>query len=313
MSGVPQVAKQSLRIVALPLVTASRTPERSSSGHLTYYHFATPPPKQNGKRSWVQWATHKAADIWAGFGKAPEGHWKRRTFSYGESLVDRIDFEELALKSLDPSLGPKLSRFGHSEAEVKPNSTIPLIYPSSACSSPVTHLRSLVEKRGPRHRKGFFTWILVSPLTAPFMLIPVIPNLPFFFCVWRSWSHYKAYKASSYLEQLLDKGAIVAEPSSALDRVYAKYAKASKKVSPTPSTVETSSEQDLDSDASSTPSAEEIDNVEHRHLLLTRDAVPELMAALQLKPGSTFAADMYRALEQANLRLKKAEPDMTKG
>ncbi|GJE88527.1 mitochondrial K -H exchange-related-domain-containing protein [Phanerochaete sordida] len=124
MSAVPQLAKRSLRIVALPLVTASHTPESSSSGHLTYYHFATRPRKQDGKPGWAEWATHKAADLWAGFGKAPEGHWKRRTFLYGERLVDRIDFEELALKSLDPSLGPKLTRFGQSEADVKADSTL---------------------------------------------------------------------------------------------------------------------------------------------------------------------------------------------
>lgn len=34
---------------------------------------------------------------------------QRRAFLYGERLVDRLDFEELALKSLDPSLGPRLS------------------------------------------------------------------------------------------------------------------------------------------------------------------------------------------------------------
>jgi hypothetical protein len=28
---------------------------------------------------------------------------------YGERLVDRVDFEELALKGVDPSMGPKLS------------------------------------------------------------------------------------------------------------------------------------------------------------------------------------------------------------
>jgi hypothetical protein len=32
-----------------------------------------------------------------------------RTYQYGERLADRIDFEELALKSVDPSLGPSLS------------------------------------------------------------------------------------------------------------------------------------------------------------------------------------------------------------
>lgn len=32
-----------------------------------------------------------------------------------------MEFEELALKSLDPSLGPSLTRFGHSESDIKPD------------------------------------------------------------------------------------------------------------------------------------------------------------------------------------------------
>ncbi len=32
-----------------------------------------------------------------------------KLFQYGERLIDRIDFEELALKSVDPSLGPTIS------------------------------------------------------------------------------------------------------------------------------------------------------------------------------------------------------------
>lgn len=52
-------------------------------------------------------------------------------------------------------------------------------------------------------------WMAISPLTAPLKLIrtsyarlslnvkytnsvvAIIPNLPFFFCAWRSWSHFK--------------------------------------------------------------------------------------------------------------------------
>ena len=64
---------------------------------------------------------------------------QRRVYVYGERLVDRIDFEELALKSVDPSLGPKLSKFGRSEAEVsepgtptvRGDSSLPCIEPAN--------------------------------------------------------------------------------------------------------------------------------------------------------------------------------------
>jgi hypothetical protein len=36
-----------------------------------------------------------------------------KIYRYGEQLVDRMDFEELALKSIDPSLGPTPDFGGH--------------------------------------------------------------------------------------------------------------------------------------------------------------------------------------------------------
>lgn len=70
----------------------------------------------------MNWAREKAASTWSSFGKAPEGNWKvkyliiilclysqhfqLKVFQTGERLVDRIDFEEHALKAIDPSSSP---------------------------------------------------------------------------------------------------------------------------------------------------------------------------------------------------------------
>lgn len=35
----------------------------------------------------------------------------------------------------------------------------------------LVHLRGLLEKRTPKHRKGFYLWLLASPLTLPFALV----------------------------------------------------------------------------------------------------------------------------------------------
>ncbi|KAI0366671.1 hypothetical protein BV20DRAFT_971606 [Pilatotrama ljubarskyi] len=180
---------------------------------------------------------------------------------------------------------------------------IPLVYPPSACTSPLPHLQSLVEKRTPRHKKGFIVWLAVSPLTAPFALIPIIPNFPFFFCVWRSWSHYRAYKASQYLEGFLRQGAIVPQTSPELDVIYAKYA-------PKPLPAPSSEKSPPPSEHSSPPEGGEKDEhtaageVAGAQLLLTKEAVPELQKILDLPEDSTFASDVYRALEQARLRLE---------
>ncbi len=58
------------------------------------------------------------------------------------------------------------------------------------------------------------------PVTFPFALIPVIPNFPMFYVLWRAWSHYKAWRGASYLESLLKLGFIVEKPSPELDEIY---------------------------------------------------------------------------------------------
>ncbi|KAI0366672.1 hypothetical protein BV20DRAFT_971607, partial [Pilatotrama ljubarskyi] len=115
---IARSATRSMRIIALPLTPPSKPINGKAPEHLTYYHFITPPQNTN-KSSWSKWAIAKASDLWAGMGKAPEGTWKRKAFLYGERLVDRLDFEELALKSLDPSLGPRLSNIVHPSGKEK--------------------------------------------------------------------------------------------------------------------------------------------------------------------------------------------------
>ncbi|KAI0647664.1 mitochondrial K+-H+ exchange-related-domain-containing protein [Trametes meyenii] len=300
---IARSATRSMRIIALPLTPPSKSVNGKVAEHLTYFHFITPPDNAKSK-SWSKWTVAKASDLWAGLGKAPEGTWKRKSFLYGERLIDRLEFEELALKSLDPSLGPRLSDIVHKTKKEKDGTTplqIPLIYPPSACTSPIPHLRSLVEKRTPRHKKGFWFWLAVSPLTAPFALIPIIPNFPFFFCVWRSWSHYRAYKASQYLEGFLEHGSIVPHSSSELDVIYAKYAPLPLP-GPSPSAEKPPPPSEHASSHNGRAGSEQ-----PPRLLLTKEAVPELVKVLQLPEDSTFAADVYRALEQARLRLEDPE------
>jgi hypothetical protein len=59
-----------------------------------------------------------------------------------------------------------------------------------------------------------------SPVTWPFAIIPVVPNFPLFYVLWRAWSHYKAWRGALYLENLLKLGMIVEKPSEQLDEIY---------------------------------------------------------------------------------------------
>ncbi|KAG2009549.1 hypothetical protein CC2G_012468 [Coprinopsis cinerea AmutBmut pab1-1] len=333
------------RILAVPLVrpklpspaTSSSSPSNShpQSEHnrnvLTYYQFqlsnsedgARPEDgalelkegKRKKRKGWIprggvsSWLQAKAAELWAGFGRA-EGGWKLKTFQMGERIMDRLDFEELALKSIDPSMGPTVSHprsnFMQRGEKGLVSFQIPLLYPPSITlpENALEQLRKDVEHRTPIHRKGFYTWMLLAPLTTPFIIVPVIPNLPFFFCVWRSWSHYRAYRSSQYLQSLLDKDLIVPQASQVLDKLYEEY-----HPSKSPFASETSKEAQQPariSNGSATSSRN--GNGEGGggyEMLLAKEAVPELVRRFELRPDPS--GDLYRALEQARMRMEKGK------
>lgn len=186
-------------------------------------------------------------------------------------------------------MGPKLSHPRSPSEEQKKAAFIPLVHPKSVSPPPLAHLESLLSRRTPRHRKGFYTWVLLTPLTAPFMLIPVIPNLPFFFCVWRSWSHYRAYKASDYLHSLLQRGAIVPHSSTELDDIYVAHAPTDK----------------LGNTIKSGVGEEEDGEKREKKVLLQHEAVPRILELFGLPKSA--ASNIYRAIEQASHRLRLGE------
>jgi hypothetical protein len=48
-----------------------------------------------------------------------------------------------------------------------------------------------------------------------------IPNLPFFYLVFRAWSHWRALSGSKHIQFLLDNNLIKPAPSKILDELYA--------------------------------------------------------------------------------------------
>ncbi|TEB24006.1 hypothetical protein FA13DRAFT_1669596, partial [Coprinellus micaceus] len=318
------------RIIAVPLSRPRRLPTTpgvsSAPSGLTYYQFQLASRETKRKMreaeeeadknrpSWIpkgglaRWAQNKAAETWASFGKA-QGGWKRRTYDFGERMADRMEFEELALKSIDPSLGPSLSHPASSEMESESSEgknvrlRIPLYYPKNILSGEtvMSELRQYVDHRIPAHRKGFYMWLAIAPLTAPFMIIPIIPNLPFFFCIWRSWSHYRAFRSSQYLQSLLDRKIIVPESSQELDAIYTRHAP-----NPSPSLSDPiTSPPPSDHSLSSGSSPKSSTNSENHELLLIPTAIPEILEKFELEPGAT--GDLYRALEQARVRTGAGE------
>ncbi|KAK7056994.1 hypothetical protein VNI00_002712 [Paramarasmius palmivorus] len=243
------------RIISLPITrpkSISKLPLRpvDHSKILTYYHFQLHASEARGKEKtggastsrwkpeggWVKWAQAKAAQTWAGFGKAPEGSWKLKVFRGGERLVDRIDFEELALKGVDPSLGPTIRHPDFSG-------------------------------------KGQDAGSTTKPL---------------------------------YLMALIEKRAIVPEGSTTLDGIYKEFGPKLLRAS---SPASTSSDSPTDRSSETPKGSPGTDNADPdsdsdpdstSELLLSREAVPAVIDVFNLEKGA--AADMYRAVEQAQTR-----------
>lgn len=135
-----------MRIIALPIARVRMSPDakpKPSNSNvntlLVYYHFDLISPY--GARNDLSWhkkalkgVVDKAADMWSNLGKAQKGSWKvgvflskveRKvihakqlwTYELGERMTDRIEFEELALRNVDPSLGPTVPVTGMSKEQ----------------------------------------------------------------------------------------------------------------------------------------------------------------------------------------------------
>ncbi|GLB38163.1 hypothetical protein LshimejAT787_0500280 [Lyophyllum shimeji] len=289
MSIAPKALRK-LRIIAIPLTRPRiRAPPNASpcSQALTYYQFQLSPPpvetpeSRTPRSRWkpeggiAKWVTTKAADVWAGFGKAPGG-WKLKVFQIGERLVDRLEFEELALKSIDPSLGPSILRPG---AVGKRNGgvddvdqKIPLIYPPSITSD----------------SKGFLHVDDSRTIYGPIYHYSDNPQSSVFLLCMAIMVALQSIQSISVPPGPARRRRHRSEASEALDGVYRQFAPR------VPEMEATTKPESTPSFSPTTPPQHEI--------LLTRDAVPAILNIFGL--DSTAGADLLRAVEQARVRVQ---------
>lgn len=148
--------------------------------------------------------TNKAAETWAKWEEADKGL-KKHLVSWGNAVQQRIPFEEWGLKSI-PSLNAQ-RRLNQSDADKK----VDVLFPGNAIRReklrPV--LLAIAVGRQNLHRNKMWWSFIIAPLTAPIALLPVyvfcrmttfltwtnkinrIPNIPFFYLVYRGWSHWR--------------------------------------------------------------------------------------------------------------------------
>lgn len=160
-------------------------------------------------------ATASAARLWARW-EAKEKGWQKKVVDYGNVAMRRIPYEEWGLKSVPPLSARRKTEESQGKEKVE------LVFPGKIL--PLTKVegiaRTLATEREALHRKSMIWCIIGMPITIPFALVPVIPNLPFFYLVFRAWSHWRAIAGGKHIQWLIDQKLLQPSPSETLDKLY---------------------------------------------------------------------------------------------
>ncbi|KAL1902220.1 hypothetical protein Sste5346_001196 [Sporothrix stenoceras] len=183
-------------------------------------------------------AQNRAAKMWSDWEKKPAGSIQHRIVSYGNAGLRRIAFEEWGLKSVPPLSARKRVEEAAAQAaeekkdgekvaadvKVSESKPVEVVYPSSRIPSRSVEalLTRLGTEREALHRKRLIWCFVGMPISAPFGLVPVIPNIPFFYLAYRAWSHWRALSGSKHIQYLLENKSLVYTSSPVLDAIYAK-------------------------------------------------------------------------------------------
>ncbi|XVF27161.1 hypothetical protein REPUB_Repub14bG0082800 [Reevesia pubescens] len=134
----------------------------------------------------VDFISNKMNKAWTGLEKAPEGSFKNKLHGIGLRLLARVRPSEILLKSI-----------------TKDVTNVQITYPSSLNARLVRRrLRQIALRGTVIHRKYFYGSVSLLPLTTAFTVLP-LPNIPFFWVLFRTYSHWRALQGSEKLLQLV--------------------------------------------------------------------------------------------------------------
>ncbi|PHH88522.1 hypothetical protein CDD83_7429 [Cordyceps sp. RAO-2017] len=227
-----------------------------------------------GQRSLADKTTAWAAAKWAQWEKQESG-WQRKVVDYGNHAFRRIPFEEWGLKSVPPLSARRR------DDERAGRETVQLVFPAGLVAPDRVRALALrlATERLALHRKRMVWCFVGMPATLPFVLIPVIPNLPFFYLVYRAWSHWRAIAGGRHVQWLVENKLLLPSPSKTLDQLYGPDAPGTAAAGEDPTAPET--------------------------MLLTRKQVRAFSNALDLPP---LEIELERAIWQVERALSEQRP-----
>ncbi|SCU99156.1 LAFA_0G22320g1_1 [Lachancea sp. 'fantastica'] len=206
--SVQQYLKDPVKLIAIPITT-----------HKVFVYHKHTSDILNVTSKVVKYETkltNRVSQAWVKLEKSPR-KLNRKIVEKINVLLDKTAWTEDSLNSV-PSENYLMKRVWENEKErlltfeewfknadklkLRP---IHLYYPGSVCSETQTRqqLQTLWKQGLEYHKK--FTWlsILGIPLTLPLVLVPVVPNVPGFYLLYRAYRNFKAYNGAKRLRSLM--------------------------------------------------------------------------------------------------------------
>ncbi|AET01951.2 hypothetical protein MtrunA17_Chr8g0345441 [Medicago truncatula] len=137
----------------------------------------------------TDYVANKMNNGWVTLENAPDGSFKKKIHGLGLWLLSRVKPSEIFLKSISKDV-----------------TGVEVVYPSSMNARLVRRRLRHIAMRGTIiHRKFFYGSVSLIPLSSAFSILP-LPNVPFFWILFRSYSHWRALQGSEKLFQLVSDG-----------------------------------------------------------------------------------------------------------
>ncbi|XP_051134878.1 uncharacterized protein LOC127254051 [Andrographis paniculata] len=134
----------------------------------------------------IDFVSNKMNKAWSNLEKAPQGTVKNKIHGVGLKLLSRVKPSEIFFKSIPKEING-----------------VEIIYPPSLNPRLVRRrLRHIAFRGSVIHKKYFYGSAILLPLTSFFMVLP-LPNVPFFWILFRTYSHWRASQGSEKLLHLV--------------------------------------------------------------------------------------------------------------
>uniref|UniRef100_A0A1J3CHK9 Uncharacterized protein C23H3.12c n=1 Tax=Noccaea caerulescens TaxID=107243 RepID=A0A1J3CHK9_NOCCA len=148
----------------------------------------------------VDFISDKMNKAWMGIEKAPQGSMKNKIHGIGLKLLARVKPSEIFLKSISKEV-----------------TSVQVTYPTSLDPRLVRRRLHHIAMSGTvLHKKYLIGSVTLLPLTSAFMVLP-LPNIAFFWVLFRTYSHWRALQGSEKLLKLISNGSTPEKPDSTDD------------------------------------------------------------------------------------------------